>query len=642
MKLTTHRNVTSTLTGERHDITIAANGKAFTTLVRGLYSDKIRAFVREITTNALDSHVEAGIADTPFHVSFPDVFDPYFRVRDYGVSMDHDTVFGIFGTLFGGSKDQSNDAVGAFGLGSKSPLSYSDSFNVTAYLDGVVRVYFVSIDETGAPSLTLLSTEETDKPNGIEVAVPIKENDFARVISTGREVLAAFNVAPTTNGVEVEPMKRLHTTTDGSAFVSGNGGGYSSACVAVRQGCVIYPLDDYDINRDARSNLNYGYRLILDVPIGTVGVVPSREALELDEETREVLTSMVSNAMASIEAEINGRFEAHPNRLAAIRDYVENGVDDFWSARVSYKGERLNDWINLEGKNRSHKPKAQVKNSERLALVKSGNKRGLDYFRMVRYPNVAHIKFVIDRPNVKVVRAGLRYREFVNENGADYTYMLTNPSSIVVERLMRVAGFKRDQFIWIGDLPDPGRTERGTRRATAAAITGVTNTDGGTIKELPEDYYWLEFSRPNDWNRRDFRNKRAEAIKYGADPLPLLIFTPSANKRYKPEDAKNITVVKKAAMEDQRESLAETFMQWHKWGSVGNVIREAFDVEPPAYDEWQAAANFFTYEERAELEEKAKEEMEKYHNKYPLLFDSNNIEHIKSYIAAVEDSQENP
>ena len=48
-----------------------ASAKAFRILADGLYQNKIAAVIRELSTNAVDSHVAAGKPSEPFLVHIP-------------------------------------------------------------------------------------------------------------------------------------------------------------------------------------------------------------------------------------------------------------------------------------------------------------------------------------------------------------------------------------------------------------------------------------------------------------------------------------------------------------------------------------------------------------------------------------------
>ena len=120
---------------------IRNSAKAFSILSSGLYANKIRAIIRELSCNAVDSHTAAGKADVPFDVHLPNQLEPYFAIRDYGTGLNHDQVTNIYTTYFESTKTNSNAFIGALGLGSKSPFSYTDNFTVTAIRDGIKGIY---------------------------------------------------------------------------------------------------------------------------------------------------------------------------------------------------------------------------------------------------------------------------------------------------------------------------------------------------------------------------------------------------------------------------------------------------------------------------------------------------------------------
>ena len=114
--------------GETGEFRIRNSAKAFSILSSGLYANKIRAIIRELSCNAVDSHVAAGKADVPFEVHLPTALSPWFSIRDFGTGLSHEQVTKIYTTYFESTKTDSNDFIGALGLGSKSPFSYTNNF----------------------------------------------------------------------------------------------------------------------------------------------------------------------------------------------------------------------------------------------------------------------------------------------------------------------------------------------------------------------------------------------------------------------------------------------------------------------------------------------------------------------------------
>ena len=83
-------------------IQLEMNAKAFSALSDGLYKNKIGSIVREIASNCLDAHIQAGHPDRPFEIHLPDSFQPYIAFKDYGVGLspeDMKTVYTKFDVI---------------------------------------------------------------------------------------------------------------------------------------------------------------------------------------------------------------------------------------------------------------------------------------------------------------------------------------------------------------------------------------------------------------------------------------------------------------------------------------------------------------------------------------------------------------
>lgn len=305
------------------------NAKVARVLSDTLYKDKIGSIIREISCNAFDAHVEAGCPEKPFKVKLPDAFDPTFSVRDFGPGLSHEDVEGIYTTYFGSTKDQANDAVGAFGLGSKTPFSYTDSFMVTSIHKGVKRVYNAYLEE-GLPQISMFNEgEETDEPNGLEVTVTIDPKDFHEFKNSLVKQLRFFPVKPEAN-VEWPTIEKEIAKIDEFVYFQSNDDVMHG--FFIKQGPVAYPVD-FDLIRDyytthisktgssknlpyyARNPQHEGERFIqflesfnrrtcgrfniygayMDMPIGTVEVTASREGISYTQETMHNICVALDN-----------------------------------------------------------------------------------------------------------------------------------------------------------------------------------------------------------------------------------------------------------------------------------------------------------------------------------------------------------
>ena len=156
-------------------------------LLRNNYSNPTLAVVREISANALDANIEAG-ASRQVEVTVPSQFTPHFVVRDFGGGLSPEDIFGLYSKYGKSTKRNSNNYIGAFGIGKFAPLSYGDNFTVVSYHGGVKTSYNVFVNEDDDTKIVKLDEASTSEPNGLSVEVAIADED----VDTFREVIKNF------------------------------------------------------------------------------------------------------------------------------------------------------------------------------------------------------------------------------------------------------------------------------------------------------------------------------------------------------------------------------------------------------------------------------------------------------------------
>jgi hypothetical protein len=187
--------------GEIGEFRIRNSAKAFNILSSGLYANKIRAIIRELSCNAVDSHVAAGKPDVQFEIHIPNSLDPHFSIRDYGTGLSHEQVTQIYTTYFESTKTNSNEFIGALGLGSKSPFSYTDNFTITAIQGNKKGIYSAFINGEGVPSIALMMEEATDEESGVEIKFSVNDRyDFYKFRDEAQKVFRHFKLLPKVNG----------------------------------------------------------------------------------------------------------------------------------------------------------------------------------------------------------------------------------------------------------------------------------------------------------------------------------------------------------------------------------------------------------------------------------------------------------
>lgn len=266
--------------GQIGEFRIRNSAKAFSILSSGLYANKVRAIIRELSCNAVDSHVAAGKSDVPFELHLPTALEPWFAVRDFGTGLNHEQVTQIYTTYFESTKTDSNAFIGALGLGSKSPFSYTDNFTVTATQNGVKRIYSAFINGDGVPSIVKMGEETTEDLNGVEVKFSVNERyDFDKFVKESHSVFRHFKLLPVFTGASVTITQLDYESTNiipGVHYLK-NGDGQSSTAV---MGNIAYPINipsaDTSLG-EYRKLLECG--LVMHFEIGELDFQASREGL---------------------------------------------------------------------------------------------------------------------------------------------------------------------------------------------------------------------------------------------------------------------------------------------------------------------------------------------------------------------------
>lgn len=333
--------VDSTLTGERVGMSIdTAAMSHIMSVLTDLYSDPELAVLREYSTNALDAHRDAGVT-RPIEVTLPTPLAPFLRIRDYGIGLTAEDIRDIYSRYGTSTKRDSDDVVGMLGLGAKSGLTYTDQFTLVGTKDGRTVQVSVSRDEDGGGSMTIVSDELTDAPNGVEVIIPAKrDNDFER---KAREFFRFW--APGTVLVNGEAPERITDAADTTWLVRDKLAlrdrralrmqyGYSPGWVVM--GNVAYPIPDDTSKREK-------FVVIAYVDIGEVNFTPSREALQMTRRTRETLERIQHDVNRELTRAVQERVTTAATPAEALR-LAQQGNE--WGVKLGdlkYQGRTLPD-----------------------------------------------------------------------------------------------------------------------------------------------------------------------------------------------------------------------------------------------------------------------------------------------------------
>ena len=328
---------------------IKSTARSFQILSSGLYANKIRAIIRELSCNAIDSHVAAGRADTPFEVHLPNHLEPWFSIRDHGVGLTHEQVLNVYTTYFESTKTESNDFIGALGLGSKSPFSYTENFTVTAVKNGIKGIYTAFINEQGVPSIAQMCSEVTDESPGVEVKFSVNSGDFGKFYEEALHVYRWFQLVPTVTGqslfarrfadqavkyVERDLIQGVHAADHRSL---------GSVSYAV-MGNIAYPIN---VPNEAENLGHLSYllkcNLVMHFGIGELDFQASREGLSYD-----------ANTISNIRARLDQLNAVIYDRLVERISPVQNVWKRFWLLRSLNETELWRSAIATYGKSFPH------------------------------------------------------------------------------------------------------------------------------------------------------------------------------------------------------------------------------------------------------------------------------------------------
>lgn len=317
------------------------SARALVLLSNNLYSNKLLAVVREVSTNAEDAcvyrealykknenteyHAPSG---TPVYITLPTLLTPQLKIRDYGVGLDPEEIKNIYTVYFESTKSDDDEAAGAYGLGCKSPFAYTDNFLVTSTKNGHRWVYSMFIGETGGPELALLSdgpvgnytTDDLESKNGVEVSVEINESDIRAIEDTVREryryckkpVIVDhpdffYKTIKDDEGNETRVEKEYAATLIRikNALMSERSSGYYYEKPNVVMANVSYPLDIRELGLPDYLKLLAEHIRCMYVNTGDVETSLSREELGYTEKTKAKIREYLDDIYKTISSGVS-------------------------------------------------------------------------------------------------------------------------------------------------------------------------------------------------------------------------------------------------------------------------------------------------------------------------------------------------
>lgn len=250
-----------------------------------IYSDTPTAIVRELATNAIDSHIESG-NQRPIEIHTPNSLNPKLKIQDFGIGMNAEDIRNIYSKYGASTKRDSNDYNGTLGIGAKSPLAYGGkTFTVVGVKDGVKTTVVVGYDPRSGGSMEIVDESKTDEQNGVTIIVPVNERrDHDRFTEAAKKFQLYAKFPVLVNG-------KAKTLPNGAQFLD-------DRILLLPRGRYEYDIPDvivmgnvaYRIMPENRpQQLDYDRQVVFYADMGEVDFTPSREDLNYTRYTNSAI-----------------------------------------------------------------------------------------------------------------------------------------------------------------------------------------------------------------------------------------------------------------------------------------------------------------------------------------------------------------
>jgi hypothetical protein len=297
-------------------------------LLQDPYKNPIGAVVREYVSNSFDAHAEAAFVkdnsiedirkEYSIYNNYSDeyitelknhlqVFDNdavkvsiskddsgwYWATEDFGVGLSAERIVDVFCNYLKSTKEDTNNLIGAFGIGSKSGLSYTDAFFIRSRYNGKEYQYVLRKGEK-SPRLDKIFEVDTTERNGTEIKIYIKdykkydwqdsEPEIPRFQAECRAQLAYFDNVFFSDKLSI---KNNYVIFEGENWkYSTNGNPFSGMHLCL--GKVAYPID-WDNLGIEKINLD----LALKFDIGELDIIQTREDVKYTPRTVKAIKDKI-------------------------------------------------------------------------------------------------------------------------------------------------------------------------------------------------------------------------------------------------------------------------------------------------------------------------------------------------------------
>ena len=341
MKLDTNKNITETnVNSIVKEFKVHAEGQRMLIqhTTEKLYTNPIRAIVREYYQNALDSHKMAKCENVPVEITAPTKLNPIYSIRDFGVSMDESELDDLFFSIGESNKRDSDEFAGGFGIGKLCFAAYHLKILIlTIFKDGMKADYHISLN-AGDSGIIPISKTPTDEPEGVKVAIQVRAEDISLFNHEIAEITKWSKLVPIYKNCDFKEKAlnvNIEKETDNILITKKNENerynnyGTTSTVALIGQlpaGINYKELDSFDefkaFKTDNRGNelshylANLG--IVFKFKVGEVDLTSSRDDVQYTDKTKASILKKLKDVGRHVLSQVNVKLHESPNLLEHI------------------------------------------------------------------------------------------------------------------------------------------------------------------------------------------------------------------------------------------------------------------------------------------------------------------------------------
>lgn len=339
-------------------------GIVFDTLRSKIYENPIGSICREISSNSRDANREVGKQNVPIKITMESgqssIFfksDYLLKFQDQGPGLSPERMKEVFVNYGSSTKRSTNKFTGGFGLGSKTPFSYTDNFVIETVFNKEKFTYSAVVEKNQPGNIFLIDRQPTEEENGTSIIIPINRGDKDRFETECRFYTEFWPVKPEFVGFcsAREPKVRF----ENDLFIIAEDFRFNDI------GAIIDGIPYHISNEELKIKNNYSnFVLLLKLKTGDVSITANREKLHCDEHTvkflknkfhkvKEMMISTINDELVTKKNLFEARCyfgslhlnEIHPHFLAFIKQLD----GDYSNTDFCYGGKKITYAVNSEG-----------------------------------------------------------------------------------------------------------------------------------------------------------------------------------------------------------------------------------------------------------------------------------------------------